>query len=158
MCVWLRMMWLFCYCAKRKFICSLGEVTDQSIIMSLDLNDAAMAGNAEEVRIRLRMGESPNQKFYPRWVVVISCSENFFTLPTSIHRVKSNCLFVVLKDMMYCTTTIAFQISLLPCIFLSFSHTKDENTIIFHLAFLFLLKHPPTTTQGVQWKDFSCHF
>ena len=34
--------------------------------MSLDLNDAAMAGNVEEVRIRLRMGESPNQKFYPR--------------------------------------------------------------------------------------------
>ena len=34
--------------------------------MSLDLNDAAMSGNAEEVLIRLNMGEDPNQKFYPR--------------------------------------------------------------------------------------------
>ena len=34
--------------------------------MSLDLNDAAMSGNVEEVRIRLRMGEDPDQKFYPR--------------------------------------------------------------------------------------------
>jgi len=35
--------------------------------MSLDLNDAAMSGNAEEVLIRLNMGEDPNQKFYPRF-------------------------------------------------------------------------------------------
>ena len=34
--------------------------------MSLDLNDAAMSGNVEEVLIRLNMGEDPNQKFYPR--------------------------------------------------------------------------------------------
>ena len=34
--------------------------------MSLDLNDAAMSGNLEEVIIRLNMGEDPNQKFYPR--------------------------------------------------------------------------------------------
>ena len=55
---------IFLLCETKVY--SWGEVTDQSIIMSLDLNDAAMAGNAEEVRIRLRMGESPNQKFYPR--------------------------------------------------------------------------------------------
>ena len=35
--------------------------------MSLDLNDAAMSGNVEEVIIRLNMGEDPNQKFYPRY-------------------------------------------------------------------------------------------
>jgi len=35
--------------------------------MSLDLNDAAMSGNVEEVIIRLNMGEDPNQKFYPRF-------------------------------------------------------------------------------------------
>merc|ERR1711872_225511 len=35
--------------------------------MSLDLNDAAMSGNLEEVLIRLNMGEDPNQKFYPRY-------------------------------------------------------------------------------------------
>merc|ERR1712184_142368 len=36
-------------------------------VMSLDLNDAAMSGNLEEVIIRLNMGEDPNQKFYPRF-------------------------------------------------------------------------------------------
>ena len=36
-------------------------------VMSLDLNDAAMSGNVEEVIIRLNMGEDPNQKFYPRY-------------------------------------------------------------------------------------------
>merc|ERR1712215_186745 len=35
--------------------------------MSLNLNDAAMAGNVEEVLIRLNMGEDPNQKCYPRY-------------------------------------------------------------------------------------------
>merc|ERR1712154_80364 len=35
--------------------------------MSLNLNDAAMAGNFEEVLIRLNMGEDPNQKCYPRY-------------------------------------------------------------------------------------------
>ena len=34
--------------------------------MSLNLNDAAMAGNVEEVLIRLNMGEDVNQKCYPR--------------------------------------------------------------------------------------------
>ena len=50
--------------------------------MSLDLNDAAMSGNVEEVIIRLNMGEDPNQKFYPRYVetylvvvmVAVQCS------------------------------------------------------------------------------------
>ena len=36
--------------------------------MSLNLNDAAMAGNVEEVLIRLNMGEDVNQKCYPRSV------------------------------------------------------------------------------------------
>jgi len=35
--------------------------------MSLNLNDAAMAGNVEEVLIRLNMGEDVNQKYYPRY-------------------------------------------------------------------------------------------
>jgi len=35
--------------------------------MSLNLNDAAMAGNLEEVNIRLNMGEDVNQKYYPRY-------------------------------------------------------------------------------------------
>ena len=34
--------------------------------MSVNLNDAAMAGNVEEVLIRLNMGEDVNQKYYPR--------------------------------------------------------------------------------------------
>ena len=34
--------------------------------MSVNLNDAAMAGNVEEVLIRLNMGEDVNQKCYPR--------------------------------------------------------------------------------------------
>ena len=34
--------------------------------MSVNLNDAAMAGNIEEVLIRLNMGEDVNQKYYPR--------------------------------------------------------------------------------------------
>ena len=50
--------------------------------MSLDLNDAAMSGNVEEVIIRLNMGEDPNQKFYPRYdetylvvvMVAVQCS------------------------------------------------------------------------------------
>ena len=37
--------------------------------MSLNLNDAAMAGNVEEVLIRLNMGEDVNQKYYPRWQI-----------------------------------------------------------------------------------------
>ena len=37
--------------------------------MSLNLNDAAMAGNVEEVLIRLNMGEDVNQKCYPRSVM-----------------------------------------------------------------------------------------
>ena len=37
--------------------------------MSLDLNDAAMSGNTDEVLIRLGMGEDPNQKFYPRQIL-----------------------------------------------------------------------------------------
>merc|ERR1712183_133321 len=40
-----------------------GETQD----MSLNLNDAAMAGNVEEVLIRLNMGEDVNQKYYPRY-------------------------------------------------------------------------------------------
>merc|ERR1711955_191563 len=35
--------------------------------MSLNLNDAAMAGNVEEVLIRINMGEDVNQKCYPRY-------------------------------------------------------------------------------------------
>merc|ERR1712037_83984 len=35
--------------------------------MSLNLNDAAMAGNVEEVLIRLNLGEDVNQKCYPRY-------------------------------------------------------------------------------------------
>merc|ERR1712128_411371 len=35
--------------------------------MSLNLNDAAMAGNVEEGLIRLNMGEDVNQKCYPRY-------------------------------------------------------------------------------------------
>merc|ERR1712106_1011282 len=35
--------------------------------MSLNLSDAAMAGNVEEVQIRLNMGEDVNQKYYPRY-------------------------------------------------------------------------------------------
>merc|ERR1711874_309649 len=35
--------------------------------MSGNLNDAAMAGNVEEVLIRLNMGEDVNQKCYPRY-------------------------------------------------------------------------------------------
>ena len=34
--------------------------------MSFSLNDAAMAGNVEEVMIRLNMGEDVNQKCFPR--------------------------------------------------------------------------------------------
>merc|ERR1711992_211424 len=37
------------------------------IVMSLNLNDAAMAGNVEEVLIRLNLGEDVNQKCYPRY-------------------------------------------------------------------------------------------
>ena len=39
--------------------------------MSLNLNDAAMAGNVEEVLIRLNMGEDVNQKCYPRSVTSV---------------------------------------------------------------------------------------
>merc|ERR1711931_261076 len=35
--------------------------------MSVNLNDAAMAGNVEEVLIRLNMGEDVNQKYFPRY-------------------------------------------------------------------------------------------
>merc|ERR1712223_1114925 len=35
--------------------------------MSVNLNDAAMAGNVEEVLIRLNLGEDVNQKCYPRY-------------------------------------------------------------------------------------------
>merc|ERR1711970_446799 len=35
--------------------------------MSVNLNDAAMAGNVEEVLIRLNMGEDVNQKCFPRY-------------------------------------------------------------------------------------------
>merc|ERR1711994_740276 len=35
--------------------------------MSCNLNDAAMAGNVEEVLIRINMGEDVNQKCYPRY-------------------------------------------------------------------------------------------
>ena len=38
--------------------------------MSLNLNDAAMAGNVEEVLIRLNLGEDVNQKCYPRYSVL----------------------------------------------------------------------------------------
>ena len=43
--------------------------SELSIRMSLNLNDAAMAGNVEEVLIRLNMGEDVNQKCYPRSVM-----------------------------------------------------------------------------------------
>merc|ERR1712154_55811 len=43
---------------------SLGTLV---VEMSLNLNDAAMAGNLEEVLIRLNMGEDVNQKCYPRY-------------------------------------------------------------------------------------------
>merc|ERR1712111_94584 len=39
----------------------------QELNMSCNLNDAAMAGNVEEVLIRLNMGEDVNQKYYPRY-------------------------------------------------------------------------------------------
>merc|ERR1711892_435194 len=39
----------------------------RNIIMSGNLSDAAMAGNVEEVLIRLNMGEDVNQKYYPRY-------------------------------------------------------------------------------------------
>ena len=46
--------------------------------MSLDLNDAAMSGNVEEVIIRLNMGEDPNQKFYPRSIQSVQqCQRTF---------------------------------------------------------------------------------
>ena len=48
--------------------------------MSLDLNDAAMSGNVEEVIIRLNMGEDPNQKFYPRYIIDIARRPNSLTL------------------------------------------------------------------------------
>jgi len=35
--------------------------------MSVNLNDAAMAGNVEEVLIRLNLGEDVNQKCFPRY-------------------------------------------------------------------------------------------
>merc|ERR1711970_628954 len=40
--------------------------TATTCAMSVNLNDAAMAGNVEEVLIRLNMGEDVNQKCYPR--------------------------------------------------------------------------------------------
>merc|ERR1711950_61375 len=39
----------------------------RATIMSVNLNDAAMAGNVEEVLIRLNLGEDVNQKCYPRY-------------------------------------------------------------------------------------------
>merc|ERR1711978_530843 len=39
----------------------------QHLVMSVNLNDAAMAGNVEEVLIRLNMGEDVNQKCFPRY-------------------------------------------------------------------------------------------
>ena len=47
--------------------------------MSLDLNDAAMSGNVEEVIIRLNMGEDPNQKFYPRSIHSLLKSQRTFS-------------------------------------------------------------------------------
>lgn len=35
--------------------------------MSASLNEAAMAGNLEEVTMRLNLGEDVNQKLYPRF-------------------------------------------------------------------------------------------
>ena len=54
--------------------------------MSLDLNDAAMSGNAEEVLIRLNMGEDPNQKFYPRFISANGFSKSLgkYFLPIDI--------------------------------------------------------------------------
>merc|ERR1712184_218170 len=46
---------------------NLQQTQRLSIRMSLNLNDAAMAGNVEEVLIRLNMGEDVNQKCYPRY-------------------------------------------------------------------------------------------
>ena len=42
------------------------RVAKEPAKMSFSLNDAAMAGNVEEVMIRLNMGEDVNQKCYPR--------------------------------------------------------------------------------------------
>merc|ERR1712038_1718170 len=42
-------------------------VNSALVKMSGNLNDAAMAGNVEEVLIRLNMGEDVNQKCYPRY-------------------------------------------------------------------------------------------
>ena len=53
--------------------------------MSLDLNDAAMSGNVEEVRIRLRMGEDPNQKFYPRSEFRFICNALLLKGPATIY-------------------------------------------------------------------------
>jgi len=35
--------------------------------MSANLSEACMAGNVEEVKMRLNMGEDVNQKYYPRY-------------------------------------------------------------------------------------------
>ncbi len=35
--------------------------------MSASLNEAAMAGNLQEVRMRLDLGEDVNQKLFPRF-------------------------------------------------------------------------------------------
>ena len=35
--------------------------------MSASLNEAAMAGNVQEVAMRLNLGEDINQKLYPRF-------------------------------------------------------------------------------------------
>ena len=37
--------------------------------MSASLNEAAMAGNVEEVNMRLNLGEDVNQKIFPRLIV-----------------------------------------------------------------------------------------
>merc|ERR1712183_280552 len=64
-------------------------------VMSLDLNDAAMSGNVEEVIIRLNMGEDPNQKFYPRnndWKTRHSAVSGMPMFVDSPHHFTMQCL------------------------------------------------------------------
>ena len=59
---WLMLLWLR-HCQTPRLTAQDCSTTCR---MSLNLNDAAMAGNVEEVLIRLNLGEDVNQKCYPR--------------------------------------------------------------------------------------------
>jgi hypothetical protein len=58
---------------------------NQNPKMSASLNEAAMAGNLQEVTMRLNMGEDINQKLYPRhdshnYDISKQQASNYFTL------------------------------------------------------------------------------